>query len=156
MTTVLSGGRALLLGHPVDDPAQDEREERLGRARRLAEEDRGRVAEAALELPRHAAGVGRDTAAGRFADEDLLLIVGHEDDGGDRGGPRPEHGHLGPAVPDDGGRREGRAQVDAEAVTHETETSRPPVTRSERRIVVSPPPVAVSGRCTPALEPLRV
>jgi hypothetical protein len=57
------------LGHPADHPLDHPGHQQLGRHRRPGQEQRGRVAEAALELARHPIGIGDGPAGGRLADE---------------------------------------------------------------------------------------
>ena len=61
---------ALELGDPLDDPAQQLAGEGLGAVRDAAEQDRGGVADAALELAGEALGLGDAAPVGGVADED--------------------------------------------------------------------------------------
>ena len=112
------GGRTTLgLGDRGGDPAQDLGQAPVDRHRRATEQERGRVADAPLELAGHPVGLLRGPPLGGVADQELA-VVAEEHDRRHRRGPVPERGHLGAPAAGDAGGRVGGAEVDAQRVGH--------------------------------------
>ncbi|GAA3248465.1 hypothetical protein GCM10017691_58650 [Pseudonocardia petroleophila] len=116
------GGPALALGDAVDDPADQPGGELLGRPGAPGDDDRGGVADAALELADDAVGVGERPALGGVPD-DHGAVGGQEQHGGDGRAAGPERDDLGlhPATVVGPAHRRGgvrRPQIDPELVSH--------------------------------------
>jgi hypothetical protein len=114
---------ALAFGDPVDDPADQPGGQLLRRPGPAADDDRGGVADAPLELADHAVRVGQRAALGRLADDDAA-VRGHEHYGRDGGGARAEGDDLRLDPTPLGGtahrrRRVGRTDIDAELIAHD-------------------------------------
>ena len=102
------------LGH---DRLQQVGEERFGAVRGATEDDRGRVAEPALEFSRGPGRFAEGASLGRVADEDLAIGT-QDDDRRDRRGPLTQLEDLDAAVARGRGRRIGRSEVDPERIRH--------------------------------------
>ena len=108
---------ALPLGDLGDHLAELGGHEVARGVRRAAQQDGHRVAEAALDLARDAVRFRGRAAVGRVAGEHAALGA-HEDDGGHRGRPVAQRGHLDMPLTDDRSRRVGRAEIDPQPVRH--------------------------------------
>ena len=111
-------GRATLgLGDRGGDPAEDLGQAPVDGHRRATEQERGRVADAPLELAGHPVGLLGRPPLGGVADQELA-VVAQEHDRRHRRGAVPERRHLGAPAPGDAGGRVGGAEVDAQRVGH--------------------------------------
>ena len=91
---------------------------------RAAEDDRGRVAEAALELARGPGRLAERASLGGVAGEDLA-VGAQDDDGRDRRRPLAQLEDLDPVVARRRGGRVGRSEIDPERVRHRFSPSSP-------------------------------
>jgi hypothetical protein len=129
------GGARLALRDAVDDPAHEPGREVLRRPRPAADDQRGGVADAALELADDVVGRAQRAPVGRLADDDAAVVtqVEHRRDGA---GPVAEVDDLGLAgtrvEPADRGSRPRGTQIDAEQVAHRPPSSPPATLRGGR------------------------
>ncbi len=108
-----------LLRDPCDDRAQEVGEQRLGSVRGAAEDDRGRVAQAPLELAARARRFGEGSPLRGFADEDLAVGT-QEHDRRNRRGALAELEDLQSIAARDRGRGVRGPEVDPERVGHQS------------------------------------
>ena len=133
---------ALALGGDPDDPGQQPGRQRLRRERRPADDQGHRVADPPLELADHPRRLRRALLLGGLADDDLAVARTNTTEGTCIARmPRPEH--LDPAVDVHRRGRVGRAEIDAEPITHPP----PPVPFLDREAAVSCPDTSNVVRC---------
>ena len=132
------GRAAHLARHARDDRLQQMRDQRLGSVWRAAEDDRGRIAQAALELARGPGRLSERAALGGVAGQDLAVGAEHDDR---RDGRRAfaELEDLDALADGRGGRRVGRPEIDPERVRHRA-SPRSPLPSPEHTVLLS-------GRC---------
>ena len=127
------GRTAGLLADLGDDRFQQVGEERLGAIRGAAQDDRGRVAQPALELPRGPGRFAERAPLGRVADEDLAVRA-QDDDRRDRGRPLTQLEDLDAAVAGGRGSRIRRSEIDPERIRHRVSRSVPKVAGVESSV----------------------